>query len=212
MQSDAEVTSERASIVRRIRAAALLALPFQVTCVVLGMTLHSLGFDVVVLLTVLLVPVFWVPLAAELVFRTSLPRPLQLSYLVFIAAGPFIGTALHVYWYVPPWDLLVHFWSGIMLSWLGMLLARRAEERMDAALPRWFSLTTILFAAMAFAAAWEICEFVSDRLIGTHAQLGQTDTMTDLIAGTLGAVAAIVMSLVLKRPKSLAPRSLVAPG
>jgi hypothetical protein len=68
-----------------------------------------------------------------------------------------------VYWYVPPWDLLVHFWSGIMLSWLGMLLARRAEEHMDTALPRWFSISVILFTAMAFAAAWEICEFVSDQ-------------------------------------------------
>jgi hypothetical protein len=211
MKSNAEKTSERAAIVRRARAAALLALPFQVTCVVLGPALYSLGFDVTVLLTVLLVPVFWVPMAVELVFRTSLPRPLQLSYLVFIAAGPFIGTALHVYWYVPPWDLLVHFWSGIMLSWLGMLLARRAEEQMDTALPRWFSVSAILFTAMAFAAAWEICEFISDRLIGTHAQLGQTDSMTDLISGTLGGVAAIVLLLLTRRPRSLAPASLLSP-
>ena len=72
-------------------------------------------------------------------------------------------------------------------------------------------LSSVALSAMAFAAAWEICEFISDRLIGTHAQLGEKDSMTDMIAGTLGAVAGIVLLLLTRRPRSLAPASLLAP-
>jgi hypothetical protein len=207
-------TSTRTPTVNRtpwadVRASALLALPFQVGSVVIALVLAAVGADVEMPLILLLIPVYWAPLFVELVFRTRMPWPLQLSYLTFIAAGSFAGSALHVYWYFPLWDVIVHFYSGIMLGWLGLFLARRAEQRIGVALPRWLSLTLVLFTPMAFAAAWEICEFASDALIGSTAQLGLRDTMTDMIAGALGGVAAIVLVLLTRRPRSLAPESLL---
>jgi len=44
--------------------------------------------------------------------------------------------------------------------------------------------------------------------MGTHAQLGNTDTMGDIISGTLGGLAAILVWAVARRPKSLLPPSL----
>ncbi|WP_345800930.1 hypothetical protein AAIB33_15895 [Microbacterium sp. AZCO] len=208
MSSSTEGTAPRAFLTR-MRFSALLALPFAIVCLIAAFVLTVLGAEVEWPLTLMLIPVFWVPMAVELVFRTTLPWPLQVVYLAFIVAAPFAGSAVHVYWYLPRWDFVVHFYSGIMLAWLGMLFARRVEERIGAALPRWFSLTMALFTAMSFAAAWEICEYGSDSLIGTAAQHGLDDTMLDIVAGTLGGVVAIGILLVAKRPRTLAPVSLL---
>jgi len=209
MTSSTKTTAAVPPIVERLRASALLALPFQVGSVALALVLGALGAEVELPLTFLLVLAYWAPLLVELVFRTSMPWPLQVSYLSFIAASSFAGSALHVYWYFPLWDVLVHFYSGVMLAWLGLFIARRAEEQTGSPLPRWFSLTVTLLTPMAFAAAWEICEFASDTIIGTASQHGLSDTMSDIVAGTLGGVLAIILLLLTRRPRSLAPASLL---
>lgn len=210
MTSVTKSTASVPPIVARLRTSALIALPFQVAMVALALLLAPLGWEVELPVTFLLIPVYWVPLFVELVFRIQMPWPLQVGYLAFIAAGSFAGSALHVYWYFPLWDVLVHFYSGIVLAWLGLFIVRHAEEQTDAPLPRWFSLTVVLMTAMAFATAWEICEFGSDVIFGTATQHGLSDSMTDLIAGTFGAIVAIMLFLVARRPRSLAPASLLA--
>ena len=193
----------------RARASARLALPFQIGCVALAVFLSQIGLDVQPWLAALLVPALAAPLLVELVFRTTIPWPLQLHYLLFITAGPFAGSALNLYGWIPEWDTLVHFDSGIMLAWLGMLFVRRAEERVAVAFPRWFELTIVQLTAMAFAAAWEISEFASDILIGTVSQADLADTMSDIIAGTLGGLTGIVILVLLRRPRTLLPLSFV---
>lgn len=192
-----------------VRRSLLLALPFQLGTLALAVSLAAIGLPAQVLLTGLLALSMWAPAAAELLFRTTLPRALQLHYLIFITAGPFAGSALNVYAAIADWDTLVHFDSGIMLAWLGMLWLRRVEERAGAALPVWFSLLVILLTAMAFAAAWEICQFASDQLIGTVSQNGLDDTMMDIMAGTMGGLTAIAVLAIFRRPRTLAPESLL---
>ena len=192
-----------------VRRSLLLALPFQAGTLVVALALSAAGLPTQVLLTVLLALSMWAPAAAELVFRTTLPRALQLHYLIFITLGPYAGSALNVYVAIADWDTLIHFDSGVMLAWLGMLWVRRMEERVNAPFPAWFGLAVIQLTAMAFAAAWEICEFASDRLIGTVAQGGLDDTMADIMAGTMGGLFAIALLLILGRPRSLAPASLL---
>ena len=96
-----------------------------------------------------------------------------------------------------------------MLAWLGMLFVLRAEERTGTTFPRWFALTVIQLTAMAFASAWEICEFASDQLIGTVSQHDLADTMSDIVAGTLGGLTAILILLIARRPRTLSPRGFV---
>jgi hypothetical protein len=210
--ASAPAASSSTAIVANLRRSALLALPFQVTSVALAIALSFFEFDfaIEVWLAVILVAVYWVPLFTELAFRTTLPWPLQLSYLGFIAVGPYAGSALHVYWTLWWWDIFVHFWSGIMLAWLGMLFVRRAEEQIGADLPRWLSLTVVLMTPMAFGAAWEICEFASDFFIGSQTQHGLDDSMSDLLAGTVGGLVAILIVVFTHRPRSLEPHSLGA--
>jgi hypothetical protein len=187
-------------------------LPFQAGILAVAVAFLMAGFNSQLVLTALLALSMWAPAAAELVFRTSLPRALQLHYLIFITLGPYAGSALNVYVAIADWDTLIHFDSGVMLAWLGMLWVRRIEERSSISLPAWFSLTVIQLTAMAFAAAWEICEFASDQLIGTVSQSGLEDTMADILAGTAGGLFAIVLLLTLGRPRSLAPASLLRPA
>ena len=209
MTSSTKTLAAAPPIVANLRASALLALPFQVGSVALALVLGALGAEVEFPLTFMLIVVYWVPLFVELVFRTRMPWPLQVSYLSFIAAGSFAGSALHVYWYFPLWDVIVHFYSGVMLAWLGLFLARVAEEQTGSPLPRWFTLTVVQLTPMAFAAAWEICEFASDIIIGTASQHGLSDSMTDIIAGTFGGLFAIILLLLTRRPRTLAPASLL---
>ncbi|GAA3638011.1 hypothetical protein GCM10022200_21760 [Microbacterium awajiense] len=206
---DAGAASARPPRSAFLRRSLLLALPFQAAMIVSAAVLLAIGYPAQLALALLLVPALWAPALLEVIARTSLPRPLQVHYILFIVAGPFMGSALHVYGWIPDWDTLVHFDSGVMLAWLGMLGVRRVEEHLGVALPVWFGLTVIQLTPMAFAAAWEICEFASDALLATTSQNGLEDTMLDIVAGTLGGLLAISLLILFRRPRTLAPHSLL---
>ncbi|WP_203579496.1 hypothetical protein [Microbacterium hibisci] len=197
---------------RSARASTLFALPFAIASLLVVFGLAGLGFEVETLLGVVLAGTVFVPALVEIVLRTSIPRALQLHYLIFIVAGPLAGSVLHVYSAIPRWDAYVHFDSGVMLAWLGMLAVRRAEERAGVPLPVWFGLTIVMAIPMAFAGAWEISEFVSDVVLGTTSQSGLEDTMFDIVAGTAGGLLAIALLMVARRPRTVAPLSLLRGG
>jgi hypothetical protein len=167
-----------------------------------------LGFSPNAVLAALLIPALWAPVLIELVFRVPLPRVIQLFYLIFMAAGPFAGSVLHLYGGIIRLDNWVHFASGVMLTWLSLYAIRVVEERSGLSLPRWLTLTFAIVTAMAFAAAWEICEFLSDLVLHTTAQADNLDTMIDLVMGTGGAILAILIVVVGRRPRSVLPLSL----
>ncbi len=190
------------------RSSLLLALPFQLGYIVLVAAVQLLGFSPNAALAALLIPALWAPALIELVFRVPLPRAIQVFYLVFMAAGPFAGSVLHLYGGIVKLDNWVHFASGVMLAWLGLYAIKVVEERSRVSLPRWFSLTFAVVTAMAFAAAWEICEFLSDVILHTTAQTDNFDTMIDIVMGTGGGLLAILIVIVGLRPRSVLPLSL----
>ncbi len=196
-------------ITRTARSSALFALPFGIAMVVALTVFGAIGLPVQPVLGAVLALTLWVPAVLELIVRTPIPRALQLHYIIFILAGPFGGSVLNLYVAIPDWDTYVHFASGVMLAWLGMLAVRRVEERTRQAVPTWFAISVIQITPMAFAAAWELCEFTSDLVVGTVSQSGLDDTMLDIIAGTLGGVLAIALLVLLGRPRTLAPHSLL---
>ena len=197
---------------RIVRDNVLLALPFQIVFIVLPFVLVAVGAPhIKPALALLLVPTLWATGALGALVRTPLPRMLQLIYFVFITAGPFADSALSVYGIIPGWDKVVHFGSGIMLAWLAMWVLRESEVRGWPALRPWMSLLFIQLVAMSFAAAWEICEFIADHTIGTHAQLNNADTMGDIIGGTLGGLVSLLVIWWFRRPRTLLPPSLLHP-
>ena len=98
------------------------------------------------------------------------------------------------------YDLLLHFSSGILLVLVGDLLLTWLINRYQLSqLPTTFVVCFTLFFAIAAAGLWEVYEFCGDTFFHLQAQGGSlTDTMTDIIAGTIGAVfgvAVLVLSL-----------------
>lgn len=133
--------------------------------------------------------------------------PMYYNGIVFFACfAQFGGAMLNFYNAIPIYDLLLHGASGILLIFmahylLGLLLRHHPEVK----LPSTVTLAFCWLFATASAAVWEIFEFTADQLFGLDCQLGSlTDTMTDIIAGTIGAVAGVLLLWLLLRKKQQA--------
>jgi hypothetical protein len=105
-----------------------------------------------------------------------------------VLASHAIVTALagHQEWLDP----LFHFSGGIAGA---VALWRGADHvpmpRRWTAPPRRVAL--IMLAMLAVTLGWELVEFLSDRLRGTHIQLSPLDTWSDVALGLLGAAIAV---------------------
>jgi hypothetical protein len=90
---------------------------------------------------------------------------------------------------LPRLDMVMHFAGGMATAFFvhrAMALHRRLRPASAAASRS--ETIQVLLLTLAVALLWELAEFTSDRLFGTHEQLGTADTLRDLLAGMLGAV------------------------
>lgn len=146
-----------------------------------------------------------------LLFAVFLRRLKPLHYFLFTlftVFAQYFGSMLggyHAFWF---YDLLLHLSSGLLLVLVGYLLfGRLMRGRSDAlspSLPVWFSA----FFSIACAGLWEIYEFCGDALFHLQAQGGSlSDTMTDIIAGTIGALlGAMILYRALKKRRERTAR------
>jgi hypothetical protein len=123
------------------------------------------------------------------VAKDLLRRALWFPLAVFLA-HVILSRVLFAYAYFPRLDRPVHVLGGIAIAfsvWRGIdiLVRARVLEPLQPA------VRVVLVFALTCAAAvfWEFAEFVSDRTIGTHAQLGLDDTLLDMSLGILGGLA-----------------------
>lgn len=130
-----------------------------------------------------------VPWWLEQAVEARLPTWLHATYLAFLLAGPFAGGRLGLYAIWPHWDKAIHTLSGFLVGstvFLGLGVIRR---RNNLPLPPYLVGAAVMATGGFVAATWEIAEYTSDRLLGTHAQNASLDdTMTDIICGLLGAL------------------------
>jgi hypothetical protein len=115
--------------------------------------------------------------------------PLLVLLVYFVTAR-----VLDLFQPFPNLDIPMHFAGGMAASYffyramrigarLGVL---RRRDRMGTAFIV-FGLT------LAVALLWEFGEALSDRLYGTHEQLGPWDTITDVLVGMVGSVALLTL-------------------
>lgn len=130
-----------------------------------------------------------VPVVLTVLTRLKFDLPLVAAYLTFLFGSQFLGSVLH--WYrISWWDLLLHGISGIILALIAIALYRKlVEQRTNGQIPSGFLFLFILSFATLCGVLWEIYEFSSDQLFGTIMQADNTDTVTDLISGMIGAFA-----------------------
>jgi hypothetical protein len=132
--------------------------------------------------------------AAVLAVRPlNLPRPYDLSFIVAMALVGW-GEALRLYDRFAYYDVVVH----VLVPLLGAPCVYIALARLDVLSdPRdhdnrhqYFGLFVVTLAlGLALGAVWEILEWISDHVFGSQLQLGQNDTIGDLVADGTGALA-----------------------
>jgi len=184
-------------------------LPYQIATVVIALIAQLAGTPVGVGLVLLIILILWAPALLERVIRTKLPGSLQINYFVFVIAASLGGSGLGFYAHIPNWDTIVHLYSGIFLTWLGLFAVQQAEIKSKGKLPMWFGVLAGLSISLAFAVAWEIGEFLSDLFLHTTTQAGLEDTIVDMAAAVVGATIALILASLVFLPKSVLPRAFV---
>lgn len=123
----------------------------------------------------------------------KLPYGYYCLALVFDFFATSVGSVLNVYRTWDPYDLIVHYMSGVMLAALGILLVRYIYKHcgFGSGHSRRLEMPAILFSfffSAAGAGLWEIYEFTMDSITGGNMQGGNSNTMGDIIAGFGGAL------------------------
>lgn len=121
----------------------------------------------------------------------DIPRSFDLALVLamfLIAWGTALDLYGHIFWY----DNLVHAVAPIFYSPVIYILLIRASvlpnlgERREAHHHAGVFVVTLAIG-MAVTAGYEVVEWLSDTLVGTHLQHGADDTGGDLLSGTIGA-------------------------
>lgn len=123
--------------------------------------------------------------------KQKIPICARMWYVIFIVACQWLGTYLRFYDKFFWWDILLHFSSGFLLGYIGILFVLCLDKKGVLMMQKAYSIIAIFAFGIAVGGAicWEIVEFSSDKLLGTFTQLGSLDdTMADLIYGTLSAL------------------------
>lgn len=142
-------------------------------------------------------------LAVYFIFLRRFDPLYYLGILTFTFFAQYLGACLHFYDIIPAYDLILHSASGILLVLLAhYLLTAFFIKGVD--IPLRLTLLCCFLFSVAAAGIWEIWEFSGDMLFGLSSQGGSLiDTMTDIIAGSCGAVAGtLLLGLILRKKKS----------
>lgn len=123
-------------------------------------------------------------------FSSKVNDLIELIFLLFILFAQLLGSILHFYGIIYWYDSFMHYISGILTSFLAVLLLvlfNKYEEK-----DRVFNIIFIISITLMVAGLWEIFEFTADSLLGGDAQkvvaTGVTDTMKDIICALLGSI------------------------
>ena len=125
----------------------------------------------------------------------SISIPWILEFLIFLAL--FLHTAggvLGLYGKYDNWDTLTHFVSTFMLAVVSLTIIYLMHTY-------WKGLTMdiraimifTIFVAIFLGSMWEIMEWSTDQIFGTHEQNGLDDTMKDLVMDMVGAMIAAML-------------------
>lgn len=130
----------------------------------------------------------FLPYFIEKVFRLQLPVEFEFINSFFIFTTLFLGSIGKYYVSIWWWDFVLHFLSGVVLGLVSFVLIYVLYcERRIIFQPVVIPLVVFLFA-VTMGTMWEIYEFSIDQIFGiTMQDRSLHDTMTDLIADSLGA-------------------------
>lgn len=134
-------------------------------------------------------------LIMKILFLVTFLKKSKASYtaiLIFIFMAMYLGNVCDFYSLVSNYDKILHFFSGIIIGVIGLIVyAHFTKEYMKKLNPKFMLLFVFIFC-VALAGCWEIWEFTGDRLWGFQSQNNSLiDTMMDIICGTVGGVVSL---------------------
>lgn len=131
----------------------------------------------------------------KLLTKVKISDVMQTISTTFVILTILLGTLMDVYGKIIWWDTLLHFISGVFLSFFGLMflaVMKNKNEKLK------YSVGLIVIFSFLFSMTagtiWEILEFIADNILGMNAQrakgvdYGVLDTMIDTIANTVGAI------------------------
>jgi hypothetical protein len=102
----------------------------------------------------------------------------------------FISRVVNGYILYPPLDIPMHFLGGVAIAFFFSRCLALVPASVICGEPRRAMQGLLVFSLTGTATVfWEFAEFFSDRLAGTHAQLGLEDTLLDMALGVAGGLA-----------------------
>ncbi len=120
------------------------------------------------------------------------------SGLIFVFMASPLGSVINLYRSFGPYDKIVHLISGFLLAALGMLIMEKLMKNSSRRCDFYIYALPMIFGACMFssgcAGIWEIFEFLADKIAGGEMQRGMVDTVTDIIAGNVGALGYGIMA------------------
>ena len=143
-----------------------------------------------ILISLSIIPVMLVPFIVRKLFKLNLTPTLECIYLVFTFFAHFLGSILNFYDTVNHYDKLIHFSSGIAVSFLALYLLINFKKYNSKKVL--FNVLFIISFVLMIAAFWEFFEYSVDIVFKKDAQkvleTGVDDTMGDMIAAFVGAI------------------------
>lgn len=124
----------------------------------------------------------------------SIPQDFRLLYYIFTFSTIVVGSAMYGYSRIPHWDKLFHFFSGILISAVGLILCHlqfhtlSGDKKARCVL---YLIVPFIFN-LSVAALWEIYEYMLYIFLDIDAvnnmTTGVNDTMQDMIVCAVGGI------------------------
>ena len=137
------------------------------------------------LMMVLSALVIFLPLlvySLDKIVKKGVPDIIKTSFIIFIFVSAVLGGVANFYGNIPFYDKVVHFISGLLISWAFIIAFERFNKN--------YNITSLIFNLTCFnatvAVLWEFCEFTFDTIFHQSVQRGNTDTMTDMLVAIIG--------------------------
>lgn len=136
-------------------------------------------------------------ICVKLLFKITFLKKSKASYiliLTFIMLSMYLGNVLNFYTYIRNYDKVLHFLSGIIINLLSIIIySYFTQEDIKNINGKFLIFFSFIFIT-SLAGLWEIWEFSTDRMFGLQAQCNSlTDTMLDMIAGTIGGTVSLIL-------------------
>lgn len=137
----------------------------------------------------------FIPTILKRDYHITLPWVFELliATALFLHIG---GGVLKAYHLIPGYDILTHFVSSILVSFLAFAVIYILDEYWDGLNMDIYAMAfVVVIFTMAMGVVWEFLEWSVDLVFGTTEQLGLHDTMRDLLVDTTGGLIMAVVGV-----------------